>query len=138
MLTSVLTSLVLAFVGYRLFSSGENTGSSIVAIAMAAVIAGVMYVRNYKTGVAFAANHTLILTADTILVRDGASELKIPIAAVELLKIHRPPFGDASFALKVQGVPKETYYGYEHIDRLIASLARKLPSSRVEGQVEHA
>ncbi len=132
--SSVMTGSILAVVMVLQFLSSSN-GRGSLAFAMAAVvaIAGFMYWKNYKTGLAFAATHSLVLSGDALLVRDGPTERRIPYDAVELLTVHRPRFGPPNFTLKVANIPADTFYGYEDIDGLISALASKLPRERVKG-----
>ena len=138
MLSSGLTLLVLAGVGTKWWLGGTLGLSAVFALAIAVVIAGVMYARNYQRSVTFAANHALMLTSDTILIRDGASERRIPFNAIELLKVRRSYFGEANFILKVAGIRTEEFHGYDEADALISSLTRRLPRDRVENSRGHA
>jgi hypothetical protein len=137
-LSSFAILAVVAFGVCRSVLNGTGEDSQVFVIAVVVVIGAVVCWRNYKQAAAFAANHSFTLLSEAILIRDGASERKIPIAAIELLKVRRPPFGSVSFTLKVEGIPVETFYGYEHIDRLVSSLAGKLTSDRVQGHAGHA
>ena len=131
-----MTGVVLAVVtASQLLSSTDKKGPLMFAMALAIAIAGFMYWRNYATGVAFAAGHSLILSGDAMLIRDGPTERRIPYGAIELLTVRRPLFGQPSFILKVANIPADTFYGYEDIERLILDLASKLPRERVKGRL---
>jgi hypothetical protein len=119
-------------------SDGDDLSTVISVAVTVAAIGGVFYWRNYKRAVASAANHTLTLARDAILLRDGPTEYRIPYSAIELLKVRRPVFGKANFILNVTGTPAGTYYGYENMEGLISALASRLPSERVKGRVVHA
>ena len=129
----VLFVLVLLYI---LNTSKEP--SMLFAMATVAVIAGVALWRNYKSAASFAASHVLLLTEDAILLRDGPTERRIPYTGIELLTVRRPFVGRPSFTLKVKGIPKDTFYGYEDIDQLLSTLASRLPSDRVKDRLVHA
>ena len=136
--SSLLTLLVLVFYAVKSLPDDGEKWSTMVVLVAVAVGGGFFYWRIYKQGVAFAASHTLNLGSDSILLRDGATETKIPYSAIELLKVRRPYVGKANFILKVTDLPAVTHYGYEDIEGLRSALASRLPRDRVVGRVVHA
>jgi hypothetical protein len=102
------------------------------------VIAAFVLVRNYRRELEFAANHTVTVAQQHLLIRDGAVERTIPYDAIESIRVRHPPLGAANFQLKVSGVPMETYYGYDNIEALISALISKIPRERVRGADVHA
>jgi hypothetical protein len=137
-LTSGLTLVVVVGVGLAWWLDGALKLTQFLALAMVIAIAGVMYARNYKRALASIQNHALILASDAILIRDGAIERKIPYAAIELLKMPRPYFAESFFTLKIDGITSDKFSGYEDVDRLISTLMRRLPKSRVLDMRNHA
>jgi hypothetical protein len=131
-----MTGVVLAVVAtIQSWSSTDGEVPLMFAMALVAAIVGIMYWKNYTTGVAFAAGHSLVLSGDALLIRDGPTERRVPYDAIELLTIRRPSFGAPNFVLKVANIPADTFYGYEDIEGLISALASKIPRERVKGRL---
>ena len=131
-----LTLLILAGVTFKSLREGEDISMVYVAIAVA-VFAVFFYRRTYKQAQAVAAIHSLVLDADAVLIRDGATEQRIPYAAIEHLRIHRSPFGAVSFTLKGSGLSGAPFYGYDNMEDLVSALSNRLPGERISGRRVH-
>jgi hypothetical protein len=131
-----LTLLVLAGLTFKWLREGEGAATVYLMIAIAA-FAVFFFRRNYKQAQGVAKTHSLTLSSDALLIRDGATEQRIPYDAIELLRIRRPIFGAANFTLKVSGLPGGPFYGYDDIEGLIAALSTRLPGDRVTGKRVH-
>jgi hypothetical protein len=130
--------VVLLIVGAQYWTDrSDPTISAIVAIFVLG-LAGYTFWRRHKETVSFAAKHSLVLTRDSLILHDGPTERRIPYSGIELLKVHKPLFGEPWFSLKVTGLPTDRFYGYGEIQRLVSLLADKLPSDRVKGNANHA
>jgi hypothetical protein len=130
--------VVLVLLAVRSLEDGPVENSAIAVLPVVAIVAAIVLTRNYRRAVEFAANHTVTVGQQHLLIRDGAVEQTIPYNAIEFMRVRHPPFGAANFQLKVSGIPMETYYGYDNIDALISSLISRIPRERVRGADVHA
>ena len=133
-MASAFVAIVLMFCAWRWHLQGRDDWTSVATIAMAVIITTVYFRKTYDRSRARAARHALILTPDAILMRDGATERRVPYSSIERLKVRRSPISGAYFILRIEGVGEESYYGYENIERLISSLASHVPTDRIDGK----
>ena len=131
--------LVVALVAGQFWNDEAMDIASTVLFGVAVLaIATFAFVRTHREMKMYAANHVLVLTDDAILLRDGATERRIPYSAIERLKIRQPLFGDRYFLVKCSGLTEDKFYGYESVERLLSALIAKLPPDRVKGTRVHA
>ena len=131
---ALLFVLVIVIVASQFWNDKAESiwSAALVGIVML-VIAGFGFVRTYRGLKMYAANHALVLTDDAMLLRDGATERRIPYSAIECLKIRRY-FGDPYFLIKCAGLTEDRFQGYESVDRLLSALLAKVPHDRVKGE----
>jgi hypothetical protein len=132
-----LILLVLVGITFKSIFAGEDA-SMVYVVVPVAVFAFFYCRRTYTQAQAVAAIHSLSLSKDAILIRDGATEQRIPFDAIELLRIRRSAlFGTVSFTLKGSGMSGASFYGYDNMEGLVSGLSSRLPGDRVSGARVH-
>jgi hypothetical protein len=130
--------VVALIVGYQVQKDrSDPIVSAVVAVAL--VVGAAFYFRRiYKRSADIDSRHSLVLSADALVLHDGPTERRIPYASIEQMKVRKALLGEYWFTLRVSGLGEERYYGYEEVNRLICSLASKLKEGCVSGRLPSA
>jgi hypothetical protein len=122
---------VSGVVAFQLYRSPKDV---VVSIVMAGVIVGisvVVAIRHYKGFSKFAALHSLTVSDNFMLLRDGDIETRIPYSCIEQLTLTGTTNQATAVTLKCRGVPDQMLYGYEHFPRVTEMLLNKVPHAVV-------
>jgi hypothetical protein len=129
---------VAIIVGYQLQKDRSDPAISLAG-GLGVVLFATFYIRrSYKKRLTLDLGHSLVLTPDAVLLRDSATETRVPYSSIERMKVHKALIGDYWFSLRVTGLGEAKYYGYEDVRRLILQLADKLGSERISGRLPGA
>ena len=137
-MTAVMAAVLIVYFGYRAWTDPSDRAASFT-VSLTVLGLTVYYLASaHKRRVVIAHGHTLELTADAIVLRDGPTERRIPYHGIEKMTVRKPLVGERWLSLKVRGLEPERLYGYQDMDRLVSSLASRLPREIVSGQVPSA
>jgi hypothetical protein len=128
---------VVMIVAYQ-YGTHRTDRASFLVVGVAAVIFAAYFRRTYKRTRGLALGHSLLLTADAVVLHDGAVERRISYSSIEQMKVHRRFLGDLWFTLHTTSPGVKRLYGYENMNQLVQVLASKLARDRVSGRLPDA